>query len=82
VCVSFHSQYNLDQWYQSNLLLVISWCMSPMRSGYRELGLELVSLGDDHSHRPSNLPWWKKREMMEQEILSNVSRGIPHVKME
>jgi hypothetical protein len=27
-----------------------------MRSGYRELGLELVSLGDDHSHQPKQPP--------------------------
>jgi hypothetical protein len=26
--------------------------MSPTRSGYRELGLELVSLEDNHSHQP------------------------------
>jgi hypothetical protein len=23
-----------------------------MRSGYRELGLKLISLGEDHSHQP------------------------------
>jgi hypothetical protein len=46
----------MDQWYQRNLLLVISWCMSPMRSGYRELGLELVSLGDDCSCWPKQPP--------------------------
>jgi hypothetical protein len=34
-----------------------------MRSGYRELGLELVSLEEEHSHQPKNLPWKKKREM-------------------
>jgi hypothetical protein len=54
----FHFILNiiLDQWYQSNLLLVISRCMSLTRSGYRELGLELVSLGDDHSHQPKKPP--------------------------
>jgi hypothetical protein len=30
--------------------------MSPTRSGYRELGLELVSLGEDHSRRPKRPP--------------------------
>jgi hypothetical protein len=35
----------MDQWYQSSLLLVFFFqCMSPMRSGYRELGIKLVSL--------------------------------------
>jgi hypothetical protein len=47
--LSFFSLINMDQWYQSNLLLVVSQCMSSMRLGYRELGLELVSLGDDLS---------------------------------
>jgi hypothetical protein len=46
--ISFSNK--LNQWYQSNMILVVSGCMSPMRSGYRELGLELVSLGDDCSH--------------------------------
>jgi hypothetical protein len=38
------------------MLLVISWCMFPMRLGYRELGLELISLRDNHSHQPKKPP--------------------------
>jgi hypothetical protein len=30
--------------------------MSSMRSRYRELGLEVVSLGHDHSHNPKKPP--------------------------
>jgi hypothetical protein len=30
--------------------------MSPTRSGYRELGLELVSLEDNHSRQPKRPP--------------------------
>ena len=36
--------------------LIVSRCMSSARSGYRELGLELVSLGEDHSHCPKYPP--------------------------
>jgi hypothetical protein len=36
--------------------------MSPTRSRYRELGLELVSLGENHSH------WPKKPPMVEENI--------------
>ena len=32
--------------------LVVSRCMSPTRSKYRELGLELVELGENTSRRP------------------------------
>jgi hypothetical protein len=42
-----------------------------MRSRYRELGLELVSLEENAIAHPSDLPWNKKRGMMGQEILSN-----------
>jgi hypothetical protein len=30
--------------------------MSPTRLGYRDLGLELVSLRDDYSHQPKRPP--------------------------
>jgi hypothetical protein len=53
---SCRSQNNLDQWYQSRLLLVISQSRSPTRSGYRELGLELVSLEDNFSRQPKRPP--------------------------
>jgi hypothetical protein len=50
--LSFRFENNLDQWYQSRLLLIIFQCMSPMRSEYIKLGLELVSLEENHSHMP------------------------------
>jgi hypothetical protein len=50
--LSFHSKNNLDQWYQSRLLLIIFQCMSPTRSEYSKLGLELVSLEENHSRMP------------------------------
>jgi hypothetical protein len=37
--------------------------MSSTRSGYRELGLELVSLEETTLLCPRNLPWWGKRKM-------------------
>jgi hypothetical protein len=58
--LSFRAENNLDQWYQSRLLLIIFQCMSPMRSEYSKLGLELVSLEDNHSHMP------KKPSMVEE----------------
>jgi hypothetical protein len=54
--LSFHSLINLDQWYQSSFLFVVSPCMSSMRSRYKELGLELVELGKDHSFQPKQPP--------------------------
>ena len=45
---SYHSKYNLDMWYQINLLFVVSLCMSPTRSCYQELGMELVELMEEH----------------------------------
>jgi hypothetical protein len=53
-------QNNLDQWYQSRLLLIIFQCMSPTRSEYSKLGLELVSLEENHSRTP------KKPSMVEE----------------
>jgi hypothetical protein len=58
--LSFRSENNLDQWYQSRLLLIVFQCMSPTRSEYRKLGLELVSLEDNHSRTP------KKPSMAEE----------------
>jgi hypothetical protein len=77
------SQYNLDQWYHSNLLFVVSLCMSPMRLGYWELGLELVELGEEHSY------WSKQPPMIEEKRGKNgrrsyqtIARGSPHVTKE
>jgi hypothetical protein len=58
--LSFRAENNLDRWYQSRLLLIVFQCMSPMRSEYRNLGLELVSLEDNRSRTP------KKPSMAEE----------------
>jgi hypothetical protein len=68
--LSFRAQNNLDQWYQSRLLLVIFQCMSPMRSEYRKLGLELVSLEDNLSRTP------KKPSMVEEKKNDGVEDSI------
>jgi hypothetical protein len=58
--ISFRGENNLDQWYQSRLLLIIFQCISSARSDYSKLGLELVSLEDNRSHTP------KKPSMAEE----------------
>jgi hypothetical protein len=58
--LSFHSENNLDQWYQSKLLLIVFQRMSPTRSKYSKLGRELVSLEENCSHMP-------KKPSMEKE---------------
>jgi hypothetical protein len=58
--LSFRAENNLDQWYQSRLLLIVFQCMSPTRSEYSKLGLELVSLEDNLSRTP------KKPSMVEE----------------
>jgi hypothetical protein len=59
--ISFRDENNLDQWYQSRLLLIgFFQCMSLTRSEYRKLGIELVSLEDNHFHTP------KKPSMVEE----------------
>jgi hypothetical protein len=58
--LSFRAENNLDQWYQSRLLLIAFQCMSPTRSEYRKLGLELVSLEENLSRTP------KKPSMAEE----------------
>jgi hypothetical protein len=50
--LSFRSKNNPDQWYQSRLLLIVFQCMSLTRSEYSKLGLEIVSLEENHSHTP------------------------------
>jgi hypothetical protein len=51
--LSFRAENNSDQWYQSRLLLSIFQCMSPTRFEYSKLGLVLVSLEENGSHRPN-----------------------------
>jgi hypothetical protein len=48
--LSFRAKNNPDQWYQRRLLLIVFQCMSPTRSKYRKVGLEIVSLEYNHSH--------------------------------
>jgi hypothetical protein len=50
--LSFSSEHNLDQWYQSRLLLIVFQCMSSTRFEYSQLGLEFVSLEENHSYTP------------------------------
>jgi hypothetical protein len=57
----------MDQCYQSRLLLVVSHSRSPIRSGYRELGLELVSLEGNFSCQP-------KRPLMAEEKRDDIAR--------
>ena len=48
MCVLFRPHINLDQWYQSSSLFTRLSCMSPTRSGYKELGLKITEpLKDD-----------------------------------
>ena len=54
--ISFHSHINPDQWFRAIFYLIVSQRMSPMRSGYREFGLELVSFGEYHSRHPKHAP--------------------------
>jgi hypothetical protein len=49
----FPVENNLDQWYQRRLLLIVFQCMSPTRSEYRKLDLDIVSLEDNLSHTPN-----------------------------
>jgi hypothetical protein len=58
--LSFRTKNNPDQWYQSRLLLIVFQCMSPTRSEYSKLGLELFSLEDNRSCTP------KKPSMAEE----------------
>ena len=58
--LSFHDENILDQWYQSKILLIFFQCMSPTRSEYINLGLELVSLEENCSRTP------KKPSIMEE----------------
>jgi hypothetical protein len=59
--LSFRAENNLDQWYQSRLLLIIFFSACPRRGPeYSKLGLELVSLEDNHSRTP------KKPSMAEE----------------
>ena len=44
--------------------------MSPTRSGYKELGIELVEPLQDNLTNPEDFPWWKIRNMSEKDILS------------
>jgi hypothetical protein len=49
---SFCSENNPDQWYQSMFLLIVFQCMSPTRSEYSKLGLNLISVEENCSRMP------------------------------
>jgi hypothetical protein len=69
--ISFRAENNLDQWYQSRLFLFFFFqCMSPTRSEYNKLGLELVSLEENHSRTP------KKPSMAEEKKNDGVDNPI------
>jgi len=53
----FHSCLNSDQWYESGLLFFsVFLCMSATRSGYKELGLELVEPLQDQPRKSRRPP--------------------------
>jgi hypothetical protein len=58
--LSFRAENNLDQWYQSRLLLIVFSVHVPDEVEYSKLGLELVSLEYNRSHMP-------KKPSMEEE---------------
>jgi len=49
------SYLSSDQWYESDLLFVFI-CMSPMRSRYKELGLNMVDPLQDQPHKTQRAP--------------------------
>jgi hypothetical protein len=54
---------NLDQWYQSGLLLIyFSLCMSPTISGYKKLGLETINSLQYQSRRAQKQPMGEKNK--------------------
>jgi hypothetical protein len=77
--LSFHSENNLDQWYQSRLLLIVFQCMSLTRFEYRKLGLELVSLEDNFSHTPKkpSMAAEKKNDRIEYYINMLLEQSLP-----
>ena len=49
--IYFFPLINSVQWYHSNLKFIyFSLCMSPTKSKYKKLGLELVKTLQDHPH--------------------------------
>jgi hypothetical protein len=60
--LSFCAENNLDQWYQSRLLLIVFQCMSPTMSEYRKLGIELLFLEENCSLKPKKLSMAEKNK--------------------
>jgi hypothetical protein len=58
--LSFRVENNWISGIRAGLILIVFKCMSPTRSEYSKLGLELVSLEENHSHTP------KKPSMVEE----------------
>jgi hypothetical protein len=72
--LSFRAENNPDQWYQSRLLLIVFQCMSPTRSEYRKLGLELVSLeGQSLSHTQETLNGGRKENRRSRRSYQSVA---------
>jgi hypothetical protein len=67
--LSFRVENNLDQWYQSRLLLIIFQCISPTRFEYRKLGLDLISLEENRSRTP-------KKPSMAEENKKNIEDDL------
>jgi hypothetical protein len=66
-CIQSVNQFvpllNLDQWYQSGLLFIYFYlCMSPTRSGYKNLGPEQIDPLLDRSPRAQQQPMGDKKK--------------------
>ena len=68
--ISFRAENNLDQWYQSMIILVVFQCISLKRSEYINLGFEVVSLEENRSHTP------KKPSMVEEKKNNGAGNSI------
>jgi hypothetical protein len=61
--IHFIPLINLDQWYQSCMLFIyFSSCMSPIRSGYKKLGLEPIEPLQDQLPRARQQPMGDKKK--------------------
>lgn len=57
----FFPLLNLDQWYQSDMFFFFM-CMSPMRLGHKELGLEPLDPLQDWHHWPWQTPMVEEKK--------------------
>ena len=61
-CISFCSYINPDQGYRSGLLILDPSLHVPKRSGYKELGLDLVEPLRDHPRKPRRPPMGEEKK--------------------